>query len=591
MKPGKSTGHRKVSRRRAVGTALGGLVLSAGVQQGARASIFDQRTHFRQEPETGYVQAVSTTHHQGTEAGLEILRQGGSAADAAVAIAVAMSVVEPYFSHAFGGGTWALYYDADSGNVTSLDGVGPTGSNFSAEDYANRAGQYGIHQAIVPGAWDGWMLWLRDYGRLSLPEILAPAISLAQDGIAVSAEMAAYMTRSYDAMAAHPPTAATYAPNGVFPAAGEMIRYPDFAATLVAIGEAYTAAGDHASGVQAARDYMYRGPIAEAIVAESDAGNGYLTLDDFAGFEAEIVDSISIPYGSTARIHQSPPNSQGITMLLALNTLTNFSHEGLSAVSPETIHSQIEATKLAYGDRNAFIGDPNYMDIDVDYLLSPEYSALQADRIDMNRAMMWPENAPVTQMEPQNTTTFQVSDQWGNTAAVTTSLGLNFLIVGSTGIHINHRLTYTSLEPGDPNFAQPGRKLRHTSCPYIVKRDDVPFVVAGNTGADSQPQVQLQQLMAAIDFGMSAQEAINNPRWIAKSWVPSVYPHNVENSVQLEASFPQSLITEMGNRGHIVEIGSINLGNGGMIKLDADRRTATVGSEPRFTTASSQVLD
>lgn len=577
----------QVTRRQAVGAALGGVVLPTGTG----ASVAKSMASFRQESGADYAQAVTTTHHQATDAGLEILRAGGSAADAAVAVAVALSVVEPYFSHAFGGGLWALYHDAESGTVTSVDGVGPTGSKFTVEDYTTRVGQYGIHQAIVPGAWDGWMLWLREYGRLTLPEVLAPAIALAEEGIAVSAEMAAYMSRSYDGMAAHAPTAATYAPNGLFPAAGEIIRYPDFAATLIAIGEEYSAAADHASGIQAARDYVYRGPIAEAIVAESDAGNGYLTLDDFAGFEAEIVESISIAYGSSMQIHQSPPNSQGITMLLALNTLTNFDHVGLSAFSPDAIHSQVEATKLAYGDRNAFIGDPDFLDIDVQQLLSDEHAAAQADRIDMSRAMMWPENAPLTQMEPQNTTTFHVSDKWGNAAAVTTSLGLNYFVVGSTGIHMNNRMTYVSLDPTDPNYAEPGRKLRHTSCPYIVMRDGVPFIVGGNTGADSQPQVQLQQLMAAIDFGMTAQEAINNPRWIAKSWVPSTYPHQVANSIQLEASFPQSLITELGNRGHIVEIGSINLGNGGMIKFDEERQSATVGSEPRFSTASAEILE
>ena len=121
-------------------------------------------------------------------------------------------------------------------------------------------------------------------------------------------------------------------------------------------------------------------------------------------------------------------------------------------------------------------------------------------------------------------------------------------------------------------------------------RDDVPFIIGGNTGADSQPQVQLQQLMASVDFGMSAQEAINNPRWIARSWVPSTYPHQVANDLQLEPSFPQEVVTDLSNRGHIIQIGSINLGNGGMIKLSEDRESATVGYETRFTTASAEML-
>ena len=587
MKPRFKPENRILSRRAAIAAGSAGLLVPASSTEADS----NRQYAFRQDSDPAYPQAVTTTHFQATQAGADILRAGGSAADAAVAVAAALSVVEPYFSHVFGGGAWSLYYDAESGSVTSLDGVGPIGSNFTFEDYSARVTQWGIHQANVPGAWDGWMLWLREHGRLTLPEILAPAIALAEEGIAVSQEMAAYMGRSYDVMAAHAPTSAVYMASGWFPAAGETIRFPDLAATFVAVGEAYSAAADHAAGIQAARDYYYRGPLAEAIVTESDAGRGYLTLEDFAGFEAEIVDPISIAYGSSLRVYQNPPNSQGITMLLALNTLTQFSHDGLSALSTETIHTQVEATKLAFADRNAFIGDPDFVNTDVQLLLSAEYAASQADRINMNRAMMWPENAPLTQMEPQNTTTFHVTDQWGNAAAVTTSLGLNYMVIGSTGIHINNRMTYTSPDPASPNFAEAGRKLRHTSCPYIVMRDDAPFIVGGNTGADSQPQVQLQQLMAAIDFGMSAQEAIANPRWIARSWVPSTYPHEVANDLQLEASFPQSSVNGLANLGHNVYIGGINLGNGGMIKFDAGRESVSVGSEPRFTTAGSTILE
>lgn len=253
------------SRRAAIGSAAGGLAIPGSVSQASTGGSRDHNRMLWQESESGFAQAVTTTHHQATQAGADILRAGGSAADAAVSIAAVLSVVEPYFSHILGGGAWALYYDAESGNVTAMDGVGPTGSKFNLQDYAARVEGWGIHQSNVPGAWDGYMLWLRDHGRLPLPEILAPAIALAEEGIAVSEEMAAYMGRSYDAMAAHPPTAAVYMAAGWFPGAGEIIRYPDLAATFRSIGEAYTSAGDHAAGIQAARDYYYRGPLAEAL--------------------------------------------------------------------------------------------------------------------------------------------------------------------------------------------------------------------------------------------------------------------------------------------------------------------------------------
>jgi gamma-glutamyltranspeptidase/glutathione hydrolase len=499
-------------------------------------------------------------------------------------------VVEPYFSHVLGGGVWALYYEASSGSVTALDGVGPAGSLITREDYASRSEQRGIHQANVPGAWDGWMLWLERYGALELADILAPAIRLARDGFAISSEMAYYMSLYYDEMLAHPPTAALYAPNGVFPEAGAIQTMPGLATTFEQLAAAWAEVPDRAASVQAARDYVYRGPLAEAIVADSDAWGGYLTQDDFAGFAAEIVDAISISYGSTMRVYQNPPNSQGVTMLLALNILKGIDQNGLTSHHPDVIHAQVEAIKLAFADRNAFIGDPAVIDIDLDELLSDEHAAEQLARIDMSRAMAWPETAPLTQMTPENTTTFQVTDRWGNAASVTTSIGLQFRVIGDTGIHINERMRFYSTDPASPNVVAPGKKVRHTSCPYLVLRNERPFVIGGSTGVDTQPQAQLQQLMSAIDFGMSAQEAISLPRWVSTAFEASTVPYQVGNTLQLQYGFPDAVIADLQGRGHDIVIGTGVFGSGGMIKLSDDSTSASVGVELGTSMSSGRIL-
>lgn len=317
--------------------------------------------------------AVVSSHWLATNVGIDVLNAGGTAADAAIAVAAVLTVVEPYFSSALGGGTWALYYEAESGEVTSMDGVGPVGSLATLEDYLERANEPGMHQANVPGSWDGWMLWLDRYGRLDLGEILEPAITLARDGFPVSGQMASFLERNEEMIADFPDTASTYLIDGVFPANGDTIHLPDLASTLQTLSDAYEEAeGERSARVQAARDYYYRGPIAEAVVAFSEENGGYYTLDDFAKFAAEIVTPVSINYRGVD-VYQNPPNSQGIAMLLALNTLKFFDLSNVEPMSADTIHVQVEAIKLAFADRYALVGDPSFVEVSLEELLSDEY--------------------------------------------------------------------------------------------------------------------------------------------------------------------------------------------------------------------------
>jgi gamma-glutamyltranspeptidase/glutathione hydrolase len=278
-------------------------------------------------------------------------------------------------------------------------------------------------------------------------------------------------------------------------------------------------------------------------------------------------------------------------MLLALNILKGIDQTGLSAHAADVIHAHVEAIKLAYGDRNALIGDPAFVDIDLAYLLSDEHAAEQLQRIDMSRAMAWPENASLTQMEPANTTTFQVTDRWGSAVSVTTSLGLQFRVMGNTGIHINERMRFYSTDPESPNVVAPGKKVRHTSCPYMVLRNGRPFVLGGNTGVDTQPQAQLQQLMSAIDFGLSAQEAISLPRWVSTAFRASTFPYEIGNTLQMQEGFPQSVIDDLWGRGHEIVVGSGVFGSGGMIKLSEDGTSADIGVELRTSMSNGKVLD
>ncbi|MCC6705522.1 MAG: gamma-glutamyltransferase [Thermomicrobiales bacterium] len=548
-----------------------------------------------------YVAAVASSHRLATEAAIAVLAEGGTAADAAFVVGAMLSVVEPYFSHALGGGIWGLYFDNAAGEVTALDGVGPAGSLISLEAYEPRSQVRGMHQANVPGSWDGWMLWLDRYGRIALPRLLQPAIDLARDGFAASAELGIFIGFEEENVRNHAPTAALYILDGELVEAANTLYNPDLAATFEGLVEAYTGgaigalnrgvgeASARSAGLQAARDHFYRGPIAEAIVADSDREDGWFTMDDFASFEAEIVPAISIPYGETSRVYQCPPNSQGATMLLALNILKGIDQGGLTPHHPDVVHTQIEAVKLAFGDRHAFLADPATTDIDLEWLLSDEHGAEQLARIDMDAAMKWPENAATTSAGG-NTTTIQISDQYGNAASVTTSIGFQFRVVTGTGININERMKFYSLDPENPNVVAPGKRVRHTSCPYMVLRDGVPWVIGGNTGVDAQPQVQLQQMMAAIDFSETPQQAIDRARWVTTAMPNSVIPSAVRNTLQCENPFPESVIAELEERGHDVEVGTGIFGSGGMIKFSEDRTSAEVGVDKRFSTSWGDIV-
>lgn len=539
---------------------------------------------------SSHVPAVVSAHELATQAGMETLERGGSAADAAVAVAATLSVVEPWFSSVLGGGTWALYYNAQTGEVTSLDGVGPTGSNATVEDFAARAEDSGIHQSNVPGAWDGWMLWLEHYGRLDLDEVLEPAIRVARDGYAVGSEMASWLDRSN--IAGRPANAAIYAPEGPVLTEGDTVYQLDLAETFEALIAAYDSqSGDRTASIQAARDHYYRGPLAEAIVRISDEQGGYLTLEDFHGFEAQIVTPISLQYNDELTVYQNPPNSQGITMLLALNVLKGFDFSSLDAA--DALHVQIEAMKLAFADRHTHVGDPARIDVPVEFLLSEEHTEQQRQRIDMAGALSWPFDDHMMTAEPierdvGDTSTFHIVDRDGNAAAVTTSLGAQFFVIEGTGIHMNNRMRFLALDDGDPNQLTPGFKVRHTSNPYMVLKQGRPYILGGNTGVDTQSQAQVQQFINIVEFGLGAQAAVDNPRWVTGSFPATTYPYDVSNVLELENGFSPELTQSLEDRGHTIEPGSSPFGNAGVIIIHDDG-TPETGADERNGTAAGIV--
>jgi gamma-glutamyltranspeptidase/glutathione hydrolase len=436
------------------------------------------------------------------------------------------------------------------------------------------------------------MTWLREYGRLDLGRILQPAIDLARNGHQASDDLESWAKRLEDEVMEWPDTKRIYAPEDTLPVKGDTIVMEDLANTFDALVAAYDGglAESREAAIQAARDYYYRGPLAEAIVAFSDEHDGYLTTDDFAGFEASIVTPLSITYRDDIEVFENPPNSQGITMLLALNILKGMGLEGRNVDNPDAVHSQIEAMKLAFADRYAHIGDPGRVEMPIDDLLSDDYAAQQRERIDLTEAMAWPISSGMNANAPAHTTTFQIVDRDGNAAAVTTSLGAQFLVVGNTGIHMNNRMRMLSVEAGNANELTPGYKVRHTSCPYMVLKGGRPWILGGNTGADTQPQGQTQQFMSVVEFGLSAQEAIDRPRWITTAFPSGTYEWEVGNQLRVQDGFYGPLLSALRNRGHDVIEGEGTFGSASMVIINEDGTDAEFGTEPSQEMSSGEVI-
>jgi gamma-glutamyltranspeptidase/glutathione hydrolase len=279
-------------------------------------------------------------------------------------------------------------------------------------------------------------------------------------------------------------------------------------------------------------------------------------------------------------------------MLQALKILEGYPVAEYGSGDPRTLHLMAEALTSAFADRHRYVADPEALSVPVSVLLSEERAALHRGRISPERARQWPvEEIPIGSADPErNTSTFHVVDRYGNAAAVTASVGLTFLVAGDTGIHLNERIIMMPWEPTDVNVVAPGKKPRHTSNPYMVFRNGRVRIVGGNTGGDIQPQVQLQQVIGIVDFGMGAQEAVDAPRFYMRTFPSTIIPFRAENSLQIEHTVPAGVRNELSARGHRVRTGSY-FGRGHMILIDDHAAgEIEVGVEPREYDSSGVVI-
>jgi gamma-glutamyltranspeptidase/glutathione hydrolase len=517
--------------------------------------------------------AIATSQPLATAAGLQVLQSGGNAIDAAVTAAAVLAVVEPTMNGA-GGDLFAMVYDAKSKKVHGLNASGRAPAAATVEEFKKRGLERiplrGELSVSVPGVVDGWSELLAKHGTRTMAQVLAPAIKYARDGYAVSEIIAGQWKEVEGLLARDPKTAAIFLPGGRAPAPGDVFRNPALAASLERI----------ASG---GRDAFYKGPIAQAIADDMKPRNGLIAAKDLADHHADWVDPLSTTYRGY-QVLELPPNTQGIAALEMLNILEGFDLKALGHNTAAYLHTLVEAKRIAFADRDAWIGDPATTPKQaVARMLSKEYAAARRKEIDAAHASpgykamaLEGRSTPDGGDHPMamgDTIYLTAADAEGNVISLIQSLYETFgsgIVAGDTGIVLHDRGSLFSLTPGHPNTLAPGKRPFHTLIPAMVLKDDAPWISFGVMGGDMQAQGHAQVLANLIDFGMNIQEAGEAPRF-----------RHTANGLALESAFTAEARSGLSARGHTLIDSKGVWGGFQGIMIDPKTRVLMAGSDPR----------
>jgi len=486
---------------------------------------------------------VATSQPLAAQVGLEILRSGGNAADAAVATSAMMGVVEP-MSCGIGGDLFAIYWDAKSQTMHGLNASGrsPYALNVEAIHAAghDQIPADGPLSWSMPGCVDGWSVLLDRFGSRHMSDLLQPSIRYAESGFPVSEVIAGYWHHATGDLSRWPESVLTYLPDGHAPRVGQIFRNPRLAATYRAIAEQ-------------GRDAFYLGAIAREIVKCSQENGGFFALRDFENHKSEWVDPVSANYRGYD-VWELPPNGQGIAALEMLNILEAYDLSSLGRHSAEYLHLFVEAKKLAFADRARFYADPAGQDLPVQELISKEYAARQRARIQPHRAAT-DVSAGDPKLQHGDTIYLTVVDKDRNACSLIQSLYQGFgskVTPGGVGFALQNRGALFSLEDEHPNRLEPHKRPFHTIIPAMVTRDGRPWLVFGVMGGDMQPQGHVQVLVNMIDFGMNVQAAGDAARVRhAGSATPTGEPMDADGgTVSVERGIPDVALRGLLERGH-----------------------------------------
>ncbi len=554
---------------------------------------------FTTRPEIeGTFGVVTTTHWIATAVGMGILEKGGNAFDAAVATAFTLQVVEPHLNGP-GGDVPVIVYDVRRGKpeVICGQGVAPAGATIAhyRKEGLDLVPGTGLLAAVVPGTFETWMLLLRDYGTMSLAEVLAPAIGYAQNGHPLLERANATIGTVATLFREHWPTsAAVYLPNDKVPATGSLFTNKTLAATYSRIvKEAESAGGDRTAQIERARKSWSRGFVADAIdrfcrtqeIMDTSGRKhrGVLTADDMARWTPHIEAALAYDYGRYT-VCKTGPWGQGPVTLQQLALLKGFDLDGLDPTGPDFIHLAVECSKLAYADREVFYGDPDFVEVPMATLLSDAYNAarrklvtdkaslelrpgsiegfggvikLRRDSVPLAAGAGEPTVGRMGAMRG-DTVHFDIIDQAGNMVTSTPSGGWlhSSPVIPELGFPLGTRAQMFWLEEGQPASLAPGKRPRTTLSPTLALRDGEPYLACGSPGGDGQDQWITQFFLRHVHCGMNLQEAIDAPAWHSEHFPSSFWPRTARPGVLVvEGRVPKKTVAELERRGHKVEVG------------------------------------
>ena len=565
---------------------------------------------------TGAQHVVSSGHYLATAAGFRILEQGGNATDAGVAAGIAINVTLPQWT-GFGGVAPIIIHDAASGETKSISGLGRWPKAASIEFFNKNCGGElppGVLRTVTPSAADAWITALRLYGTMSFEQVVTPALELADGGFPIPATLQSALARTGDSLIGDsdgdgrwPSTAAVFFPGGRRPDIGDILVQKDLARTfsrLIEVERDHAGQGREAA-LQAARDFFYKGEIADEIVRFVQGEGGFLTMEDMADFSVGVDTPPSIDYKGI-QVYACGPWCQGPMNLHTLKILEGFDLRGMGHNTAAYAHTVLEALKLAFGDREAYYGDPDFIDVPMAGLLSNSYGEERRGAIDPSRAAPemplagdpWPhQGMPARNGHPSrpdlvagglpaDTSYASVVDRWGNVFSATPSdsFGTSPIIPG-LGFIASSRGSQTWLDPQHPSALAPGKRPRLTPNPALAMRDGKPLMPFGTPGGDVQPQSMVQLFLNVMEFGMDVQQAVEAPRFSTWSFPNSFWPHAYHPGlVGVEGRMDPNVVAELSRLGHKVEVWddfTPRMGCLCAVEVDQRRGGLSGGADPR----------
>jgi gamma-glutamyltranspeptidase len=516
---------------------------------------------------------VTCPHALASQAGVDVLRAGGSAVDAAIAASATLAVVYPHMTGVGGDAFW-LIRDASTGKVHCIDGGGRAAAAGRPAWFSDRGLTEIPFRGVVPatlttpGAVASWCEAHALLGRLPLARDLASATDYARDGYPVTARLARWIAETAGELAAQPDAAALFLPGGKPPAAGSRLRNPGLARTLAALGE-----GGHAG--------FYEGDTGAALADWSRRNGGLFDAADLAAQDARRVEPLKGSYRGVT-IYETPPPTQGFTVLEMLALLEPCELHRLPLLGPDHVHLMVQAKQIAYHDRDHHLADPRFVDVPIERLLSRAHADARRTLMDPARALPW-DRIPSWGSLSGDTVFVAAVDAQGNAAALINSLYGVFgscAVAGDTGIVMQNRSAYFSLDPSHPNVVAPGKTPLHTLIASLGFRDDQLLGVVGCMGADGQPQIHAQTWTSLIDHGLDIQEAVEAPRWLSGRFGLG----EARDTLHIESRFPAETLAELERRGHLLDRwGPFNerAGHAHGITLDPVSGMLAGGSDPR----------